>query len=103
MFHRLLPVGHLHCNCSILADETSREAIIVDPGAEIDDLLQIIAKERLNVVAIVITHGHIDHVGGAMKLKSATAAPIRMNIGDEMQLRILDLQAAWVGMERPGK
>ncbi len=103
MIHEIIPVGPLQCNCSIIGDEATREAIVVDPGDNIDDLLTIIAKHGLKVTKIFITHGHIDHVGGAMKLKAATGAPISMNEKDFAQIKLLDLQAAWVGMSSPGK
>jgi len=103
MIHEVIPVGPLQCNCSIIGDESTREAIVVDPGDDIDDVLALIAKHQLQVRHILITHGHIDHIGGAMKLKAATGAPILMNTGDEMQVKLLPMQAAWVGMQSPGK
>jgi hydroxyacylglutathione hydrolase len=103
MIHEIIPVGPLQCNCSIIGDESTREAVVVDPGDNIDELLKIILKHGLKVKQIFITHGHIDHVGGAMKLKAATGAPITMNEKDFAQIKLLDLQAAWVGMSSPGK
>ena len=91
MIHEVIAVGPLQCNCSNIGDETTREAIVVDPGDDIDDVLQIIAKHNLTVKHVVITHGHIDHIGGAMKLKAATGANIHMNMGDEMQIRMLPM------------
>ena len=70
MIYEILPVGALQCNCSILGDEASREAIVVDPGDQIDQILKILAQHKLRVKAIVITHAHIDHIGGAQKLKA---------------------------------
>src|SRR4051794_3265624 len=103
MIHEVLPVGPLQCNCSVIGDEKTREAMVVDPGDDIDDVLAIIAKHGLKVKQIVITHGYIDHLGGAMKLKTATGAPIAMNEADQMQVKLLPMQAAWEGMESPGK
>ena len=102
MIHRILPVGPLQCNCSILGDERTHEAMVVDPGDQIDDILAMLAEEKLTVKQIVITHAHIDHVGGAMKLKAATGAPILMNQSDYALLNMLPMQAAWVGMRPPG-
>src|SRR5215813_10767964 len=101
MIHEILPVGMLQCNCSILGDETTREAIVIDPGDEIDQILQILARHNLRVRAIVITHAHIDHIGGAQKLKAATGAPVYMNMNDQELHRRLDVQAAWLGMAVP--
>ena len=103
MIHEIVPVGPLQCNCSIIGDETSREAMVVDPGDDISDVLAIIKKHNLTVKQIVITHAHIDHVGGAMKLRAATGAPILLNHNDYTLLKMLDLQADWVGMQSPGK
>lgn len=103
MIHEILPVGPLQCNCSIIGDETTRDAMVIDPGDEIADVLAIVQKHNLQVRQIVITHAHIDHVGGAMKLRQATGAPILMNQNDYALLKMLDMQAAWLGMQSPGQ
>jgi hydroxyacylglutathione hydrolase len=103
MIHEIIAVGPLQCNCSVIGDEQTREAIVVDPGADIDDVLALLAKHRLTLKQIFITHGHIDHIGGAAKLKKATGAPILMNSGDDAQIRLLDMQAQWIGVPLPGK
>lgn len=101
MIHEILPVGPLQCNCSIIGDEASREAMVIDPGADIADVLAIVQKHNLQVKQIVITHAHIDHVGGAMKLRAATGAPILLNQNDYALLKMLDVQAAWIGVPPP--
>jgi hydroxyacylglutathione hydrolase len=103
MIHEILPVGPLQCNCSIIGDEQSREAIVIDPGDDIEQVVALIKKHHLQVKQIVITHAHIDHVGGAMKLRAATGAPILLNQNDYALLKMLDVQAAWLGMGNPGK
>ena len=103
MIHEILPVGTLQCNCSIIGDETTHEAMIIDPGDDIEDVLAIIRKHNLQVKQIVVTHAHIDHVGGAMKLRAATGAPILLNQNDYELLKILDVQAAWIRVPSPGK
>jgi hydroxyacylglutathione hydrolase len=103
MIHEILPVGALQCNCSIIGDETTHEAMVIDPGDEIEDILALIRKHNLQVKQIVITHAHIDHVGGAMKLRAATGAPILLNQNDYDLLRMLDVQAAWIGVASPGE
>jgi glyoxylase-like metal-dependent hydrolase (beta-lactamase superfamily II) len=102
MIHEILPVGPLQCNCSIIGDENSREAMVIDPGDDIADVQAVIQKHNLSVKQIVITHAHIDHVGGAMKLRAATGAPILINQNDHALLKMLDVQAAWLGMQSPG-
>ena len=103
MIHEILPVGPLRCNCSVIGDETTHEAMVIDPGDDIQEVLALIRKHNLQVKQIVITHAHIDHVGGAMKLRAATGAPILLNQNDYALLKMLDEQAAWIGMRSPGK
>ena len=101
MIHEILPVGMLRCNCSIFGDEQSKEAIVIDPGDDIADIQEILTRHQLKVKAIVITHAHIDHIGGAAKLKAATGAPVYMNENDEILYDHIDQQASWLGMEPP--
>src|ERR1700732_1149144 len=103
MIHEILPVGPLRCNCSIIGDEITHEAMVIDPGDEIEDILALVRKQSLRVKQIVITHAHIDHVGGAMKLRAATGAPILLNQNDYDLLKMLDIQATWIGIAPPGK
>src|SRR5260370_40811303 len=103
MIHEILPVGMLQCNCSIFGDEQRGEAVLIDPGDEIEEIQAILAKHRLLVKAIVITHAHIDHIGGAQKLKAVTGAPVYMNANDQELNDQLDVQAGWLGMETPEK
>src|SRR3982751_1148771 len=102
MIHEILPVGPLQCNCSVIGDGTTRDAIVIDPGDDIENVLGLIQKHNLQVKQIVITHAHIDHVGGAMKLRAATGAPILLNHNDYTLLKMLDVQAAWIGVPSPG-
>jgi len=101
MIHEVLPVGWLQCNCSILGDPETREALVLDPGDEIDRVLAMLAKHSLTVRAIVSTHAHIDHVGGLQKLHAATGAPVLMHADDLDLYRQLDMQAAWLGIRTP--
>src|SRR5712691_13464187 len=103
MIHEILPVGPLQCNCSVIGDESTREAMVIDPGEEIEDVLALVGKHKLQVKQIVVTHSHIDHVGGAMKLRAATGAPLLLNQSDYALLKMLDVQAAWIGVPNPGK
>ena len=103
MIHEILPVGLLQCNCSVFGDEHTHEAIVIDPGDNIDAVLAILRKHGLKVKAIVITHAHIDHIGAAAKLKAATGAPVMMNAKDQELYDHLDVQASWLGMENPTK
>ncbi len=101
MIHEIVPVGPLRCNCSVIGDEATCEAMVVDPGDDISSVVALLEKHKLAVKHIVITHAHIDHVGGAMKLRALTGAPILLNENDFALLKMLDVQAAWLGMAAP--
>ncbi|HEY1216321.1 MAG TPA: MBL fold metallo-hydrolase [Bryobacteraceae bacterium] len=101
MVHVILPVGLLQCNCSIFGDEQSREAIVIDPGDEIERITEVLDRYQLKVKAIVITHAHIDHVAGAHKLRALSGAPVYMNESDRELLNALDVQAGWLGVATP--
>lgn len=101
MIHVVLPVGLLQCNCSIFGDEQTREAIVIDPGEEIEKITKVIERHQLKVKSIVITHAHIDHVAGAHKLRASTGAPVYLNERDAGLLDALDVQAGWLGVDTP--
>ncbi|MGB6742446.1 MAG: MBL fold metallo-hydrolase [Terracidiphilus sp.] len=101
MILETFPLGPLQCNCTILGDEEAHEAIVIDPGDEIGRIHRRLTELGLSVKQILITHGHIDHVGGALKLKRLTGAPIFMNGNDLEQLKMMDKQAAWLGVATP--
>lgn len=101
MLRETFPVGLLQCNCSILADETTREAIVVDPGDEIQRIVAYLAAHELRVTQIIVTHAHIDHIAGAQQLKEITGAPILYNQLDLPLVALMDVQAGWLGMSTP--
>ena len=95
------PVGMLQCNCTLLGDETTGEAMVVDPGDNVPEILARLKAHGLTLKQIVVTHAHIDHVGGALRLKQATGAPILLNQNDLPLLKMMDVQAAWLGTSAP--
>jgi glyoxylase-like metal-dependent hydrolase (beta-lactamase superfamily II) len=101
MIRETFPVGLLQCNCTILGDEQSREAIVVDPGYDIPHILAGLAKHQLTVKQIVVTHAHIDHIASALELKQITGAPILYNAADLPLTAMIDMQAGWIGVETP--
>jgi glyoxylase-like metal-dependent hydrolase (beta-lactamase superfamily II) len=101
MILETFPVGLLQCNCTLLGDEEAAEAIVVDPGDEVSRIYRRVTDLGLRLKQILVTHGHIDHVGGALKLKRLTGAPIFLNENDLPLLRMMEEQAAWVGVPTP--
>jgi len=101
MIHEILIVGPLQCNCSILGDEVSREAIVVDPGDDISRIAATLEKHHLTVKQIIVTHAHIDHIAGAQRLKHLTGAPILYNQNDLPLVKMMDIQAMWLGVPTP--
>jgi hydroxyacylglutathione hydrolase len=101
LIHEVIPVGMLHCNCSILGDRITREAIVVDPGDEVERIAEILQAHKLNVRAIISTHTHIDHVGGLAGLHQLTGAPVLIHQADLELYRNLEQQAQWLGVPTP--
>ncbi len=101
MIRETFPVGPLQCNCTILGNEQTHEAIVVDPGDEIPRILALLARHSLTVKQILITHAHIDHIAGAQQLKQITGAPILYNQLDLPLVAMMDIQATWLGIATP--
>jgi glyoxylase-like metal-dependent hydrolase (beta-lactamase superfamily II) len=101
MIHEILAVGPLQCNCSILGDETSHEALVIDPGDNIPQIVALLAKHQLTLKQIIVTHAHIDHIAGAQQLKRLTGAPVYYNQLDLPLVAMMDVQASWLGIAPP--
>src|SRR6476660_7021529 len=101
LIHITIPVGMLLCNCSIIGDPLTREALVFDPGDEVTRILELLGRHRLTVKAIISTHAHIDHVGGLSKLHQYTGAPVLMHRDDLPLYRAMEMQAAFLGVQPP--
>jgi glyoxylase-like metal-dependent hydrolase (beta-lactamase superfamily II) len=101
MIRETFAVGLLGCNCTVLGDEVSREAIVVDPGYDVPHILAVLAKHELSVKKILVTHAHIDHIASALELKEVTGAPIVYNQSDLQLVALMDVQAGWFGLAVP--
>jgi hydroxyacylglutathione hydrolase len=96
-------VGALACNCYIVGDPATREAIVIDPGDEPDELSAALAQHRLSVTAIVATHAHFDHVLAAERLTATTGAPFLLHRDDLALLDWLQESArVWLGRDVGG-
>lgn len=82
MIFEIVVVGPLSVNCLILGDGESGEGVVVDPGAEPEKILAVLARWKLTVKYVINTHGHFDHVGGNRQLLAATGAPLLIHEGD---------------------
>ncbi len=101
VIHEVLPVGWLACNCHIIADAATRQALVVDPGDEVERILEILRRHDLKVRYIVSTHAHIDHVGGLARLREQTGAPVLLHPDDLWLYQNVAMQAAMIGLPAP--
>jgi hydroxyacylglutathione hydrolase len=101
LIHEILPVGMLQCNCHIVGDPQTREAIVIDPGDDAARILEVIDRHHLRVTAIAVTHTHIDHVIGLRRVHEATGAPVYVHPDDLDLYRMLEVQASWLGWKPP--
>ncbi|BBO90929.1 MBL fold metallo-hydrolase [Desulfosarcina ovata] len=98
MIIRQMALGPIQANCFILGCEETRQAVVIDPGDDIDRILTTLADDRLTVVHIINTHGHFDHVGANKRLKEVTGADILIHSDDAPMLSKLSAAAAAWGM-----
>jgi hydroxyacylglutathione hydrolase len=96
-----LAVGPLRCNCSILVDDKSRKAIVIDPGGDFEEILERLERCQATVEAIVHTHTHIDHVGATAPLCRWSSAEAQIHEADRFLYELLPIQAALLGLPVP--
>ena len=101
LLHEILPVGWLQCNCHVVADPDTSDAIVIDPGDEVERVQEVLCRHNLKVKYLVNTHAHIDHVGGLARLKELTGAPVLMHPDDLWLYQNLAMQAALIGVPVP--
>lgn len=98
MIIKKLEVGPIMANCFILGCEDTREAVVIDPGDDADQILMILAKEKLTVKYLINTHGHFDHVGANRRMKEVTGAKLAIHPDDVPMLSELSRSAASFGL-----
>jgi len=101
MIIETFPVGWLQCNCTILGDEQTREAIVIDPGDDPQEILARLEKHGLTPKQILCTHTHIDHVGAIYELQERAGTPASIHKADLFLFEKLDVQAQWIGIPMP--
>lgn len=95
---RTFPVGPLQCNCSIIGDKLSGRALVIDPGGDAQQILTLLKQLELQVVAIIHTHAHLDHILAAGEIKKATGAPIYLHKSDQFLWDMVDQQCQQFGL-----
>jgi len=101
MIIETFPVGWLQCNCTILGDEQTREAIVIDPGDDPQEILAHLERHGLTPKQILCTHTHIDHVGAIYELQERAGTPASIHKADLFLFEKLDVQAQWIGIPMP--
>ncbi|MEQ9247516.1 MAG: MBL fold metallo-hydrolase [Nitratireductor sp.] len=97
----VIPVTPFQQNCTILFDEDIKNGVVVDPGGEVDRIRAAIDDNGISVESIWLTHGHIDHAGGAMDLKEALGVPLIGPHEDDRELLAnLENQARMFGLDQ---
>jgi len=94
-----LPTGPLQVNCYILGCETTRQAVVIDPGGDVAQILALLKQLNLNLQLVINTHGHFDHVGGNSQLLAATGAELLLHQADSQLLASAAKHAAAYGMK----
>ncbi|HEX4996857.1 MAG TPA: MBL fold metallo-hydrolase [Terriglobia bacterium] len=101
MILETFPVGWLQCNCTILGDEVTREAIVIDPGDDAKEIMAHLHRLKLTLKEVVCTHTHIDHVSAIHDLQERVNARASIHRADLALFEKLDLQAQWLGVPAP--
>lgn len=98
MILQTIPVGPLQCNCSVLGDEETGTAIVIDPGDDAERVAEIVRQHGLTVTHIVHTHAHIDHIGGSAGFKRLCGGRALLHEGDQWLYENLDMQGRMLGL-----
>lgn len=98
MKHRVIPVTAFQQNCSLVWDEATRQGALIDPGGDDERVLEVVAREGVEVGKLLLTHGHVDHVAGAARLAQRLAVPILgPHVEDEFLFEGLAMQCRMFG------
>lgn len=95
----IVPVTPFQQNCTLLFDEETKNGVVVDPGGDVPAILEVISQNGLTIKEIWLTHGHIDHAGGADELREALGIPVIGPHQDDLPLlQGLEAQAQMFGV-----
>lgn len=102
MIFETFPVGAFACNCTIIGDEKTGDAIVIDPGDEIERIQEILQSHSLTPKYIFHTHAHIDHIAATHSLKNESHAKIFLHKEDLFLFKNIKMQAAALKLLAPG-
>lgn len=98
LIHESFATGPLQCNCSIIGDPVSKKAVVVDPGGGADYILSVLQRHELDLVSIIHTHAHLDHILDAGALRAATGAPLKLHQDDLFLWDMVEEQCRMFGL-----
>jgi glyoxylase-like metal-dependent hydrolase (beta-lactamase superfamily II) len=102
--YRVIPVTPFQQNCSLVWCDQTLQAVLVDPGGEIDILLAAVKEQGVNLTAVWLTHGHLDHVGGCAQLQKQYHLPIiGPHLDDQFLLDAMAMQCEMFGFPQVDK
>lgn len=96
MFVKTFPVGSFQCNCTILADRSTGEAVVIDPGDEAHKIIRELASFKVKY--LLHTHAHIDHIGGTSSVKDSCGGRIALHKDDLFLYDNIEMQGQFLGM-----
>ena len=97
LLRETFPAGPLECNCTVLACDQTRKAVVIDPGGAIDRIAEILAHDDLEVTSIIHTHAHLDHIFCTREVKQVHGGEICLHQGDLPLYQGIAIQAAMFG------
>lgn len=101
MRYTIIPVTPYEQNCTLLVCEKTRQAALVDPGGDLDILLETVKQQGVTLESILVTHGHLDHVGGVAALSQKLSLPIiGPHVEDEFWIQALPEQCRMFGFPK---
>lgn len=101
MRYTIIPVTPYEQNCTLLVCEQTRQAALVDPGGDLDILLETVKQQGVTLESILVTHGHLDHVGGVAALSKQLSLPIiGPHVEDEFWIQALPEQSRMFGFPK---
>ena len=94
----IFPVGLFQCNCILIGDPKTKKALVIDPGDEVQKIMQRVTKHQLTIESVLHTHTHIDHIGATTALQKLTNAKVFLHREDLFLYEKMAMQADFLGI-----